>query len=927
VVGLAVLGVAVAAAGRGWADDAPKPADQPKAAGRADLYGDPLPAGALARLGTLRWRHGSNVTHVAFLPDGKAVLTVSQDGIVRVWDLETGKELRRFGKKAAEVGPLVGTAAVKIVARAGMGAFGMGGFGVAVAPDGKTLAVAGADNAIAVWDVATGKELRSIKVPPVGLGAFLFSPDGKTLAGRGAQPTIYLWDVTTGKELRQLTTPATSQRGIFFAGGLGMASMAFSHDGKVLASAETSFDNRKLVAAVKLWDVAAGKELRQFPAGEQTIVTTLAYAPDGKTLAYGIQNAVHVCAADTGKEVCQIKGLDAGVVGLVYSPDSKTLAAKGMQDGTVRLFDAQTGKPRRQLGEAAAVANPFVMAGMGGVGRDLAFSPDGKLVANGEGTTVRLWEAATGKEHGADRGHHRSVTSLVVAPGGVVVSRGGDNTIRVWEAATGKQQSRFAAAAGTTCVALAPDGRTAAVGNADGSVRLHETATGKELLKLKGHANGAAAVAFSPDGKTLASRGSTDNTIRLYDAATGKDLREIKIPAPEAPGGAGVVMVRMGAFGFGGFGMGLVFSPDGKMVASPVLGNGQNLPGGAAGTPNALTLWDVSTGKEVRSITLKPEHGFTSFAFAPNGRTLAAENPDQTVSLWEVASGKERARLGTPPAPAPGPAAQVMWVNIVGAFGGGMDSPTLAFAPDGRTLAVKGTDSSVHLWDVAAGKELTPLKGHEGSVTTVAFSSDGKTLASAANDTTILLWDLAGPARELKTQGGDLAKKDVEALWDDLAGDDAGKALQGIRKLAGAPGQSVPALRERLRPAAGVDARKINKLIADLDSDDFAVREKAEQELEKLGELAVPALNKLKAEPPSLETKRRAEQLLERATSQGLSTDQLRLVRALEVLEQVGTAEARRVLEDLARGAPGALPTREAQAALDRLARRSSAKP
>jgi hypothetical protein len=179
---------------------------------------------------------------------------------------------------------------------------------------------------------------------------------------------------------------------------------------------------------------------------------------------------------------------------------------------------------------------------------------------------------------------------------------------------------------------------------------------------------------------------------------------------------------------------------------------------------------------------------------------------------------------------------------------------------------------------------------------------------------------LPPPARP---QPGELAAREVEALWADLAGDDAGKAWQGIQKLAESPAKVVPLFRERLRPEAVVEAKKLLQWISDLDSEDFSARQKATDELEKLGELAVPALNKLLADPPSLESRRRAEQLLEKVRAQTLSADQLRLVRAVEVLERVGGAEVRRVLEGLAKGAEGALPTREARAALYRL----SAKP
>jgi WD40 repeat protein len=900
---------------------------------RADRDGEPLPAGALARLGTLRWRHGTNVSHVAFLPDGKAVLTASQDGIVRLWDRQTGKEVRRFGKPqpANPAGGAVVVPGGRVVAVGWSGpAFG-GSFTVALAPDGKTLAIAGADSVLRLYEVDTGKELRTVKGPPMGLGALVFAPDGKMLAGRSMQQqeTVYLWETATGKEIRQIRSQSKNPGGgvVFFGNAFGASGLAFAPDGKTLAVGETIFDGGKITTSVKLWETATGGEIRRIPVAQPT-ATGLTYSPDGKMLAYANGTRVHLCAADGGKEVRQLAGLDAAAMSLVFAPDGKTLAVKGSTGMQVLLYDPETGKLRRRLGEAAA-ANAMFFLGMGGPGRDLAFSPDGKQVAVGVGSTIRVWETGTGKEVGLDGGHRGSVTSVVIAPGGAVVaSKGADNTIRLWEAASGKERSRFQVPEGTTCVALAPDGRLAALGNADGSVRLHETATGKELHRLKGHANGIAAIAFAPDGKSVASRGAADSTIRLYETASGKELRQIPIPLPQAPGGFGGAAVRLVVNPGSGMGaLSLAFSPDGRILASPAFGNGPPLPGAGATASTTLNLWDVATGKEIRTIALKPQHGFANLVFSPDGRTLAAENPDQTVSLWESASGKERAHLGTAPVPGPGTAGPTMFVNVFGMMGGAADASTLAFAPDGRTLAAKGADGSVRLWDLPAAREIGPLKGHDGSVTALAFAPDGKTLASGGSDTTILLWDLAGLPRPPQPPAVALGAKEIESLWIDLAGDDARMALQGIRKMANAPRETVSWFRERLRPAAAVDAKKISQWVAGLDSEEFAVRQESAQELEKLGELAVPALQKLLANPPSLEARRRAEQILEKVTVPTLSTEQLRLMRALEVLEQVGSGEARQVLETLAKGAPGALATREAQAALDRLARRASAKP
>jgi hypothetical protein len=202
----------------------------------------------------------------------------------------------------------------------------------------------------------------------------------------------------------------------------------------------------------------------------------------------------------------------------------------------------------------------------------------------------------------------------------------------------------------------------------------------------------------------------------------------------------------------------------------------------------------------------------------------------------------------------------------------------------------------------------------------VAFSPDGRRLVSASHDTTGLVWDLTGHLRGSRLETVDLSPAEVEARWAALAGDDAGKAYRAVWDLA-ASGQSVPFLRTHLKPAPAVDAGRIARAISDLDSPNFAVRSRATRELEKLGDLAEPALRQLLAGQPSVETRRRAEQLL--AALGRLSGERLRVVRAMEALEDRDDPEARRLLAELAAGAPGARQTRQAQAALRRLERRS----
>jgi hypothetical protein len=224
---------------------------------------------------------------------------------------------------------------------------------------------------------------------------------------------------------------------------------------------------------------------------------------------------------------------------------------------------------------------------------------------------------------------------------------------------------------------------------------------------------------------------------------------------------------------------------------------------------------------------------------------------------------------------------------------------------------------------VEGGKEVGRFKGHDGQVETVGFSPDGKTVVTGSADTTLLLWDTSALRKDLpRRPAAELPDGAADGLWTDLVGEDAGKANQAVLKLVTAPKKVAPFLGERLKPAAAIDQQKLAGWIADLESDRFAVRQEAIANLLKTGEQAVPALQKVLTSQPTLETRLRVEELLDKLTGGTLTAEQLRLVRAVEALEKMSTPEARTVLRTLAGGAPGALPTREARAALDRLGER-----
>jgi hypothetical protein len=469
--------------------------------------------------------------------------------------------------------------------------------------------------------------------------------------------------------------------------------------------------------------------------------------------------------------------------------------------------------------------------------------------------------------------HGGIVWAVAVSPDGRVIAGGGDDrVIQTWDAGTGKPLQKFAAD-GAVCLAFSPDGRLLASAPGGGSARhdpqLWDPATGKELRRLTGHANTCYFVAFSPDGKLLASA-SVDRTVRLWDAATGKEVLALR--------GHENTVLRV------------AFAPDGKTLAS-------------VGDDQTVRLWDVATGKERR--VLRGHAGqVLAVNFSPDGRLVASGGGDGTLRLWEVSSGKQVRQFTVQPA---------------------QQVSSVCFSRDVRSVAAGLGNSKVVLVEVLTGRERWTFRGHGAHVYSVAFSGDGKALASGSGDGKVLLWDPTAPGRDGVPKSGLLGEKEIAPLWQSLTSDDAERAYRAIGTLAAAPGGRVVAwMKEHLKPAAAparptADPVRIVRLIADLDDDDFEVRQKASEELRQLGELAGPAMRAALDKTASAEVRRRLEKLLERLEGAPVPAEELLAVRGVEVLERVGSPEAKELLRGLAKGYESARLTREARSALERL--------
>jgi hypothetical protein len=346
----------------------------------------------------------------------------------------------------------------------------------------------------------------------------------------------------------------------------------------------------------------------------------------------------------------------------------------------------------------------------------------------------------------------------------------------------------------------------------------------------------------------------------------------------------------------------MFFSHDGRTLA-------------AYSEPNTLALWDTASGKKLTSMPLPERNPIQSGAFSLDGRCLALDMNDGTVALWELATGKERRVLGKKIPPATGLNNGMVMVNYVGPTM--ITGTKVAFSPDGKRLVHAGLDRAIRVWDATTGAEIASFPGHTGIINAVAFAPGGKRLASASSDTTVLIWDLSTAApKPLPTHT--LPAADAEARWAMLQSNDAQQAFAAICDLTAAPQQAAALLRDQLKPAPAIDMALVEKLIAQLDDPTYKVRQKATGELLKLGERVVPAIDKTLAAGTPLETKKRLEDVRDRLTSFVFTDEKLRLYRAIEVLEQIGTPEARQVLQSLAEGAPGAFSTTTAQAALAR---------
>ncbi|MBE0544782.1 MAG: serine/threonine protein kinase [Verrucomicrobia bacterium] len=539
---------------------------------------------------------------------------------------------------------------------------------IVLSPNGRLVVTGGRNGRLLLWDLPKREVIGPFPGHNLNLGCLAFSPDGRTLAsGSGGlfapnQPgELKLWDV----ESRILITNLAGH-------SLCLNDLAFSHDGKFLATAGAD-------KTILVWDLAT-KEIAARLEGHTDEVLKLAFSPNRHLLATASRDhTAKLWEVPSGRCIKTLQGHTLKLWTLAFSDDG-TMLATGSADTTAIVWNVASGELVAAYPQRTEV-------------RSVAFSIGGKTLAVGSYGSVKLYDLQI-KESTLDfKGLAGGVRWLAFAPNDKTLLGSIEFAMpTLWSIASApKVQVERPHADATMALAVSHNGELIATGSGDffqrhrpAEIKLWDFPSGRLLQTLTNHQADVTSLAFTPDDRLLAS-GSSDKTVRLWDVTSGKQ--------------ADVFMEGLGEVGA------VSISSDGQTLAAG--------PGDAR-----VQLWDIPSRRPLPHLVHSPRVG--RIAFAPMGNVLASGSYDGTVWIWDLKTGDVKQQLKHNPIIA-----------------------SLAFSPDGKTLAAGSTDKSIKLWDVESGREIRLFEGHQHVVNIVAFSPDGKILASGSVDSTVKLWNLA----------------------------------------------------------------------------------------------------------------------------------------------------------------------------------------
>ncbi|HUG68926.1 MAG TPA: protein kinase [Pirellulaceae bacterium] len=642
--------------------------------------------------------HTSSIVGMGFSSDGKRFLSASDDGIVKIWEADTGKEIRSVHKSVLETKTAYGIRLSRV-----------GVHRVAFSPDGNQ-AVSSSGKTLKVWNVDTGRDIHTIE-PSELVECLCFSADGAQIAGGGGQ-MLNVWDVATGNVVQTLQ----KQSG-------GITTVCFSSDGEWLASgSQDLLSPFAKQGEINVWDAKNGNEHRVL-RGHTGAVTSVAFSADGKRIVSGGSDTmVKLWNVETGEVLRELRGHKRGVTSVAFSPDGGRIVS-GSWDKTIKVWDAETGQLLHNRGQLDVVEDvcfspdgkqiggawaddtltlweletsiPTVLKGHSSAVDSVDFSPDGQYIVTGGDTTLKIWDAKTGHEVRTLRGHPGNVFSVCFSPNGKLIASGSfDNSLRIWDAEAGEQLHSLNRHSGAIhCVDFSPDSKRIVSGSGDlfnpnttpGEVIVWDAEQGKELFPLRGHSGSVRCVNFSPNGKLIVTAGG-DRTIKIWSSDTGQEIRTLR-------GHSGpVTCVR--------------FAPNGRRLVSA---SESPKSIGTTPIPGEIRIWDAETGQELQPLRGHTDN-VTCVRFSPDGQRIFSVSSDETLRIWDAEKGHE----------------------LLICRGHSADIKSVAVSSDGKRIVSGSTDGTARLWDANTSPTTFILRGHALEVLAVCFSPDGKHIVSGS---------------------------------------------------------------------------------------------------------------------------------------------------------------------------------------------------